>query len=150
MICGRARQGVRHRPVRGSTGSPGAAGSASGNQLDGGGDVAGRGGGDEVVEVDSGLAGFDPVAALADLLAQRVRRISGAIPIVMGSELQSGRNKTAGRSGRRSSLLPNPDRVPGFLLQLPNGREGWLVARRVRVARRALAILAWTIPAMLI
>jgi lyso-ornithine lipid O-acyltransferase len=33
---------------------------------------------------------------------------------------------------------------------LPQGREGWLVARRVRVARRALAVLAWTLPAMLI
>jgi 1-acyl-sn-glycerol-3-phosphate acyltransferase len=53
-----------------------------------------------------------------------------------------------GRVGRRSSLLPDPGRVPGFLLQLPTGREGWLVARRVRVARRALAVLAWTIPAM--
>src|ERR1700722_12550979 len=76
------------------------------------------------------------------------RRISGAIPIVMGSESQLGRNKMEGRVGRQSSLLPDPDRVPGFLLQLPNGREGWLVARRVRVARRALAVLAWTIPAM--
>jgi 1-acyl-sn-glycerol-3-phosphate acyltransferase len=54
------------------------------------------------------------------------------------------------RSGRRSSLLSDPDRIPGFLLQLPPGREGWLVARRVRVARRALAVLAWTIPAMVI
>jgi 1-acyl-sn-glycerol-3-phosphate acyltransferase len=36
------------------------------------------------------------------------------------------------------------------LLQLPSGREGWLVARRVRVVRRALAVLAWTLPAMLI
>jgi 1-acyl-sn-glycerol-3-phosphate acyltransferase len=54
------------------------------------------------------------------------------------------------RSGRRSSLLPNPNRIPGLLLQLPTEREGWLVARRVRVARRALAVLAWTLPAMLI
>jgi 1-acyl-sn-glycerol-3-phosphate acyltransferase len=47
-------------------------------------------------------------------------------------------------------MLPDPDRTPGFLLQLPKGREGWLVARRVRVARRAIAVLAWTLPAMLI
>jgi lyso-ornithine lipid O-acyltransferase len=36
------------------------------------------------------------------------------------------------------------------LLQLPKGREGWLVARRVRVVRRGFAVLAWTLPAMLI
>jgi 1-acyl-sn-glycerol-3-phosphate acyltransferase len=47
-------------------------------------------------------------------------------------------------------MLPDPDRTPGFLLQLPKGREGWLVARRVRVVRRGLAVLAWTLPAMLI
>jgi 1-acyl-sn-glycerol-3-phosphate acyltransferase len=40
------------------------------------------------------------------------------------------------------------NRIPGFLLQLQNGRDGWLVARRVRVLRRTLAILAWTISAM--
>jgi 1-acyl-sn-glycerol-3-phosphate acyltransferase len=51
---------------------------------------------------------------------------------------------------RRKSLLPNPDHNPGFLLGLPKGREGWLVARRVRVARRGLAVLAWTLPAMLV
>ena len=51
---------------------------------------------------------------------------------------------------RRSKLLPDPNRNPGFLLQLPKGREGWLVARRVRVARRGLAVLVWTFPAMLI
>jgi 1-acyl-sn-glycerol-3-phosphate acyltransferase len=47
-------------------------------------------------------------------------------------------------------MRPDPGRIPGYLLQLPNGREGWLVARRVRVARRGLAVLAWTLPAMLI
>ena len=36
------------------------------------------------------------------------------------------------------------------MLRLPTGREGWLVARRVRAARRGLAVLAWTLPAMLI
>jgi 1-acyl-sn-glycerol-3-phosphate acyltransferase len=65
----------------------------------------------------------------------------------MGNESQSGRNKQA---ARRSSLLPNPNRIPGFLLQLPSGRDGWLVARRIRVARRAVAVLAWTLPAMLV
>jgi 1-acyl-sn-glycerol-3-phosphate acyltransferase len=68
----------------------------------------------------------------------------------MGGESHSSREKEGGRSGRRSSLLPDPNRIPGFLLQLPAGRDGWLVARRVRVARRAFAVLAWTIPAMLI
>jgi 1-acyl-sn-glycerol-3-phosphate acyltransferase len=47
-------------------------------------------------------------------------------------------------------LLADPDHDPGFFLRLPTGREGWLVARRVRVARRGLAVLAWTLPAMLI
>ncbi|HBK07726.1 MAG TPA: 1-acyl-sn-glycerol-3-phosphate acyltransferase [Acetobacteraceae bacterium] len=51
---------------------------------------------------------------------------------------------------RRARLLPHPDHNPGFLLQLPQGREGWLVARRVRVLRRGLAVLLWTLPAMLI
>jgi 1-acyl-sn-glycerol-3-phosphate acyltransferase len=44
--------------------------------------------------------------------------------------------------------MPDLNRVPGFLLQLPSGRDGWPVARKVRVVRRALAVLAWTIPAM--
>jgi lyso-ornithine lipid O-acyltransferase len=47
-------------------------------------------------------------------------------------------------------LLADPDRDPGYFLRLPSGREGWLVARRVRVARRGLAVLAWTLPAILI
>ena len=59
-------------------------------------------------------------------------------------------NEMLGRSGDDPARCPTPDRVPGFLLQLPKGREGWLVARRVRVARRGLAVLAWTLPAMLI
>jgi 1-acyl-sn-glycerol-3-phosphate acyltransferase len=46
--------------------------------------------------------------------------------------------------------LADPDRDPGYFLRLPAGREGWLVARRVRVARRGLAVLAWTLPAILI
>jgi 1-acyl-sn-glycerol-3-phosphate acyltransferase len=54
------------------------------------------------------------------------------------------------RRERRSALLSKPDYNPGFLLELPKGREGWLVARRVRVARRGLAVLAWTIPASVI
>ena len=51
---------------------------------------------------------------------------------------------------RRSGPLAKPGRGPGFLLRLPDGREGWLVARRARVLRRGLALLAWTLPAMLI
>jgi 1-acyl-sn-glycerol-3-phosphate acyltransferase len=51
---------------------------------------------------------------------------------------------------RRPRLLPDMDHNPGFLLELPKGREGWLVARRVRVARRALAVIAWTLPCMLV
>jgi len=51
---------------------------------------------------------------------------------------------------RRPSLIADRNRKPGFLLKLPKGRDGWLVARRVRVARRALGVIGWTLPAMLI
>jgi 1-acyl-sn-glycerol-3-phosphate acyltransferase len=54
------------------------------------------------------------------------------------------------RARRRPGPLTDSDRDPGFLLRLPTGREGWLVARRARAVRRGLAILAWTLPAMLI
>jgi 1-acyl-sn-glycerol-3-phosphate acyltransferase len=54
------------------------------------------------------------------------------------------------RARRRPGPLKDSDRDPGFLLRLPTGREGWLVARRVRATRRGLAALAWTLPAMLI
>lgn len=54
------------------------------------------------------------------------------------------------RLRRRSTILTEPDRNLGFLLQLPKGREGWLVARRLRVARRGAAVILWTIPAVLI
>src|SRR5271168_5612480 len=58
------------------------------------------------------------------------------------------RRKRARR--RLGPLTDHPDRDPGYLLRLPTGREGWLVARRARAARRGLAVLAWTLPAMLI
>jgi len=47
-------------------------------------------------------------------------------------------------------MLPDPDRNLGFLLELPKGREGWLVARRLRVARRAIGIIAWTFLAVIV
>lgn len=58
--------------------------------------------------------------------------------------------RRVGHLDRRPKMLPGSDRNPGFLLELPKGREGWLVARRVRVARRACAVLVWTLPAMLL
>jgi 1-acyl-sn-glycerol-3-phosphate acyltransferase len=61
-----------------------------------------------------------------------------------------GLNRLPDRRERRSTLLSDPDHHPGFLLELPKGREGWLVARRVRFARRLLAVLAWTVAACLI
>lgn len=70
--------------------------------------------------------------------------------MAMGDEADTGLNTRSGHSRRRSNLLPDPDHTPGFLLQLPAGREGWLVARRMRIARRGLAVLAWTLPAMLV
>ncbi|HQT77265.1 MAG: hypothetical protein B7Z80_07195 [Rhodospirillales bacterium 20-64-7] len=68
----------------------------------------------------------------------------------MDEESHLGGERRQRRIKRRSTLLPDPDRNLGFLLQLPKGREGWLVARRIRVARRGAAILLWTIPAVLI
>ena len=57
--------------------------AVGGDQLDRGGDVASGGRGDEVVEVDPGPAGLDPVAAVPDLLAEGVRagRADGQQPV---------------------------------------------------------------------
>lgn len=82
------------------------------------------------------------------MVAPLFRRKPGAISIVMEHHPNPDRNKRTTRG--RSALLADPDRDPGYFLRLPTGREGWLVARRVRVARRGLAALAWTLPAMLI
>lgn len=57
---------------------------------------------------------------------------------------ESGESRTR-RLRRRSTLLARPERSPGFLLEMPKGREGWLVARRLRVARRGAAVLLWTV-----
>ena len=65
----------------------------------------------------------------------------------MGQDQMPGQDK---QIRQRSSLLADPDHDPGFLLRLPQGREGWLLARRFRVLRRGLLVLAWTLPAMLI
>lgn len=68
----------------------------------------------------------------------------------MGNESKSDQGAQANSPGRRSNLLVDPDRKPGFFLQLPTGRDGWVVARKARVARRGIAVVAWTFPAMLI
>jgi lyso-ornithine lipid O-acyltransferase len=70
--------------------------------------------------------------------------------MAMSNDSMSGKMKQSSDADRRSSLLADPDRNPGYFLQLPQGRDGWLVARRIRVARRGLAVFAWTFPAMLI
>ena len=49
-----------------------------------------------------------------------------------------------GHLARRPRMLGNRDTPPGFLLGLPDGRDGWILARRVRAARRGIAILLWT------
>ncbi len=57
---------------------------------------------------------------------------------------------------RSRTLLSRPSMVfetagePGYFLSLPPGRDGWLVARRLRAARRGVAILALTLPSMAI
>ena len=70
--------------------------------------------------------------------------------MVMSNDPNPGRKSKSSDAERRSGFLADPDRNPGYFLQLPEGRDGWLVARRIRVARRGLAVLAWTVPAMLI
>ncbi len=84
------------------------------------------------------------------MVAPLFRGIVWMYPNVMLERPKVERSKRLVRLGRRPSMLPDPDHNPGFLLQLPQGREGWLVARRVRVVRRGLAVLSWTVPAMLI
>src|SRR3954471_12356238 len=54
-----------------------------------------------------------------------------------------------GHLARRPRLEHRPQDDPGFLLALPKGRDGWLVARRVRVMRRLLLLLLWTAPSIL-
>jgi lyso-ornithine lipid O-acyltransferase len=51
---------------------------------------------------------------------------------------------------RRSTLLSKQNRNVSSWLQLPTGREGWLVARRARVARRGVTLLLWTVLAVMI
>ena len=68
----------------------------------------------------------------------------------MNIALDSGRKKKSRRSGRHGGLLADLDYNPGFLLQLPEHRDGWAIARRIRIFRRGFTVLAWTLPAMLI
>jgi len=84
------------------------------------------------------------------MVAPLFRPVRRSIQNLMVELSNAAQDKQMPRSGRKQSLLPDPDRNPGFLLELPKGREGWLVARRIRVARRALGVLAWTLPAVLI
>jgi 1-acyl-sn-glycerol-3-phosphate acyltransferase len=51
---------------------------------------------------------------------------------------------------RRPRLVFEPTSEPGYFLSLPPGRDGWLVARRLRAARRGIMIIALTLPSMLI
>jgi 1-acyl-sn-glycerol-3-phosphate acyltransferase len=71
-------------------------------------------------------------------------------PTVMAETSKAERAKRLVRLGRRPAMMPDPNHNPGFLLALPQGREGWLVARRVRVARRTVAVFAWTFVAVIV
>jgi lyso-ornithine lipid O-acyltransferase len=51
---------------------------------------------------------------------------------------------------RRTRMAFEPATEPGFFLSLPPGRDGWLLARRFRAARRGATILALTLPSMVI
>jgi 1-acyl-sn-glycerol-3-phosphate acyltransferase len=50
----------------------------------------------------------------------------------------------------RTRMAFDPSQEPGYFLSLPAGRDGWLVARRLRAARRGAAIVALTLPSMLV
>lgn len=47
-------------------------------------------------------------------------------------------------------MVFEPSAEPGFFLSLPSGPDGWLVARRLRVIRRAAMIVALTVPSMVV
>jgi 1-acyl-sn-glycerol-3-phosphate acyltransferase len=51
---------------------------------------------------------------------------------------------------RRRRMVFEPAAEPGYFLSLPPGRDGWLLARRFRATRRGIAILALTMPSMLV
>jgi 1-acyl-sn-glycerol-3-phosphate acyltransferase len=53
--------------------------------------------------------------------------------------------RRVGHLARRPQLLRGSEENPGFLLALPKGRDGWLVARRIRAARRLVVVLLWTL-----
>jgi 1-acyl-sn-glycerol-3-phosphate acyltransferase len=57
---------------------------------------------------------------------------------------------SAGPLLRRRKMAFEPAAEPGFFLALPAGRDGWLLARRFRAARRGVTILALTLPSMVI
>jgi 1-acyl-sn-glycerol-3-phosphate acyltransferase len=59
----------------------------------------------------------------------------------------AGRNRKPTRPLR---LVFDPAQEPGFFLSLPSGRDGWLFARRFRATRRGVAILALTLPSMVV
>ena len=48
----------------------------------------------------------------------------------------------------RPRMAFEPSQEPGYFLSLPPGRDGWLVARRLRAIRRGVATLALTLPCM--
>ena len=65
------------------------------------------------------------------------------------SAITTGTRRTA-PIGRRKKAWFEPSAEPGFFLALPHHRDGWVVARRIRATRRAAAILALTLPSMLV
>ncbi len=54
-----------------------------------------------------------------------------------------------GYLARRPRMDREQHREPGFLRDTPNGREGWLLSRRLRASRRGMSILLWTLPSAL-
>jgi lyso-ornithine lipid O-acyltransferase len=65
-------------------------------------------------------------------------------------ESAESRLSTVRAGRRRTRMVFEPAPEPGFFLSLPPGRDGWLLARRFRAARRGATILALTLPSMLV
>jgi 1-acyl-sn-glycerol-3-phosphate acyltransferase len=70
--------------------------------------------------------------------------------VTQSASMESGGTAGTGPPPRQRRMVFEPSPEPGFFLALPPGRDGWLVARRIRAARRCVAILLLTLPSMLV
>jgi lyso-ornithine lipid O-acyltransferase len=64
------------------------------------------------------------------------------------ARIKPPRLQTQGHRARRPILIREFSEPAYAFLDLPKGRDGWLVARRIRATRRGMAILLWTVLAI--